>query len=300
MPPDFVVDWTILEQFRSLKFDMAARQRRVMFGITAAVGVVYWSDEYPHVAPDNGRGLADYFDSLPSGMVDVVWKLFAVRDHSWRTGSIASTDECFWRMAQGAIPSWPGFKRVMLTSEERSAVEGAWRDFEVWERGFSGEASEQTDDVDSNTEGSGATETEGPEEIVPRGQARPLSPVGGAPASVSNPVASVQSAGPPVVWRRWRSADHCQSWIKGFAAGLFLGYLFLWCSAPSSAHLRHTRLPVFGILRSELPSLLPVLLLFVVLLIGPAAIETLTSLDPFRRYTRWGYWVGVISSVVLV
>jgi hypothetical protein len=110
MNPTFSLCSSCLSRFRALQFDPEARGVSNLIPFNSR----YWIDELP------SREDLDFLshDLCKRSLI----RLFSARKALWATGQVPDHAQDFWLQAQQAIPTWLGFRRLVLNPEHHAAL----------------------------------------------------------------------------------------------------------------------------------------------------------------------------------
>jgi hypothetical protein len=111
MPTSFSLCPTCAAQFQSLQFDANAACRSVLLPF----GSIVWADELPA----NPQRECPHHKECEFSLI----RLFAARKQLWKTGHNEEWAQKVLSDAQQLLPHWPGFRRLSLSTEHRSALQ---------------------------------------------------------------------------------------------------------------------------------------------------------------------------------
>jgi hypothetical protein len=102
---------TCLNHFRALEFNAEAHRGSNLIPFNS----LCWDDELPAEQEE-----LDFLHHEPCKTSII--RLYATRRALWDSGRIPDQLKDFWQHAQETIPDWAGFKRLVLSQDDRAAL----------------------------------------------------------------------------------------------------------------------------------------------------------------------------------
>jgi len=109
-----------INDYQNLRFNEKAILRESLIPFAT----IFWSDEHPSGLPEPICKEKMCFQSISL--------LIAARSEYWERNEISSKYADVWSTAKILIPSWPGFKRLNPSREERSKIENCFQNALDW------------------------------------------------------------------------------------------------------------------------------------------------------------------------
>jgi hypothetical protein len=111
MPTSFQLCPVCLAQFQALQFDAAA----TIHSNLMPFGSIFWGDEMP---PRDEQEFIHHKDCKFA-----LIRLISARKQLWKSGCHTETEQALFAEARKLIPGWPGFSRLSLTPDQRTALQ---------------------------------------------------------------------------------------------------------------------------------------------------------------------------------
>jgi len=118
--PEFFLCEQCLNNYQNLHFkeDAILRENLIPFA------TIFWDDEHPSGIPRPMCNEKKCFHSVSL--------LIAARSAYWEHGEIPPEYTNVWNTAKKIIPTWPGFKRLNPSKEERARIELCFQNANDW------------------------------------------------------------------------------------------------------------------------------------------------------------------------
>ena len=100
----------VLKQYRGLRYKPEARREFSMIPFGAFV----WEDEHP-----GGKCMLPRVDDQSTMSI---LQLVAARTALWMSGQVPDDLQHIWDEARSALPNWPGFARLSISSEDQEII----------------------------------------------------------------------------------------------------------------------------------------------------------------------------------